>query len=98
MIRIPHSLTLGLSLFCRPETKLSKITGKNKTNIQLLNKLNFLQEYLKGLIIKLKNNYYKSMTNKLNNLQRNFKPYWSILKCFFKQQQNTPNSATASQK
>ena len=98
MIRIPHSLTLGLSLFRRPEIKFSKIIGKNKTNIQLPNKLNFIQEYLKGLIIKLKNNYYKSMANKLNNLQRNLKPYWSLLKCFFKQQQNTSNSTTASQK
>ena len=44
---------------------------KNKTNIQLLNKLNLLQERLNGLITKPKNNYYERMTNKLNNLQRN---------------------------
>ena len=54
----------------------------NKTNIQLLNKLNFLQERLNGLKTKLNNNYYKRMTNKLNNLQINSKAYWSLLKCF----------------
>ena len=54
---------------------------KNKTNIQLLNNLNLLQECLGGLITKSKNNYCERMANKLNNLQRNSKAYWSLLKC-----------------
>ena len=41
----------------------------------LLNKLNFLQDGLNGLITKSKNNYYERMANKLNNFQRNSKAY-----------------------
>ena len=71
---------------------------KNKTNIQLLNKLKLLKERLNDLITKSKNNYYKPMTNKPNNLQRNSKVYWSLRKCFFKQQKNTLNFTTVSRK
>ena len=48
----------------------------------MLNKLKFLQERLKGLITKSKFNYYERIANKLNNLKRNSKPYWSLLICF----------------
>ena len=48
----------------------------------MFNKLNFLQERLKGLITKSKFNYYKRIANKLNNPKRNSKPYWSLLICF----------------
>ena len=81
MITTPRGLTLGLSLNYRPK-KFFKNYGKSKSNIQLLNKLNFLQERLNGLITKSRNNYYERMTNKLNKLQGNSKPYWSLLKCF----------------
>ena len=55
---------------------------KNKTNIQLLNKLKFLRERLNGLLTKSNFNYYEHMANKLNNVQKNSRPYWSLLKCF----------------
>ena len=86
MIRIPRGLTLGLSLFYRTRIKFS--------NLQLLNKLNFLQERLNGLITISKNNYYKLVANKLNNLQSMLVP----IKMFFKQQNNTLNSAIVSWK
>ena len=82
MIRVHRGLTLGLSLFYRPKNKVFKNYRKNKTNIQLLNKLNFLQEPLNGLITKPENNYYKRIANKLNILLRDTKAYWSLLKCF----------------
>ena len=60
----------------------NKVFKKGKTNTQLLDKLNFLQERLNSLGIESKNNYYDPMANKPNNLQRNSKPYWSLLKWF----------------
>ena len=66
------------------KNKIFKSYRKNKTNLQLLNKLNFLQERLNGLITISKNNYYERMANNLNNLQRNSKVYWSLLKCFLR--------------
>ena len=62
--------------------KVFKSYRNNKSNIQLLNKLNFLQELLNGWLTESKFIYYERMANKLNNLQRNSKPYWSLLKCF----------------
>ena len=59
-----------------------KTFRKKKTNTQLLNKLNFLQERLNSLITKLECNYYERMANKLNNLKRNCKPHWPLFKCF----------------
>ena len=64
------------------ENKVFKNYRKSKTNIQLLNKLNFLQVRINSWTTKSKNNCYKRMANKLNNLQRNSKSYWSLLKCF----------------
>ena len=69
-------------LFYRTKIKFFKNYRKNKTNFQLLNKLNFLQERLNGLISISKNNYYERRANKLNNLQRNSKAYRSLLKYF----------------
>ena len=48
----------------------------------MLNKLNFLQERLNGLITKSKFNYLGTYGKQANNLQRNSKTYWSLLKCF----------------
>ena len=64
------------------KNKVFKNYRKNKTNIQLLNKLNFFQKRLNRLITRSKNNYYERMAIKLNKLERNSKPYWSLLKCF----------------
>ena len=64
------------------KNELFKNCRKKKTNIQLVNKVNFLQERLSGLITKSKSNYYERMGNKLNNVQTNSKPYCSLLKCF----------------
>ena len=64
------------------KNKIFKNYRKKKTNLQLLNKLNFLPERLNDLITISKNNYYERMANKLNNLQRNSKAYWSLLKWF----------------
>ena len=64
------------------KNKVFKNYRNNKTNIQLLNKLNFLQERLNGLITKWKSDCYERMAKKLNNLQRNSKAYRSLLKCF----------------
>ena len=75
-----------IKFLLQAKNKIFKNYRKNKTNLQLLNKLNFLQERLNGLKTKSKNGYYERMSNKLNNLQRNFKAYllvyWSLLKCF----------------
>ena len=81
MIRIPRGVTRITSLL-QAKNKVFKNYRNNKTNIQLLNKLNFLQEHLNGLITKWKSDCYERMAKKLNNLQRNSKEYWSLLKCF----------------
>ena len=67
--------------FLHGKNKIFKNYRKNKTNLQLLNKLNFAQEQLNGLITLSKNNDYERMVKKLNNLQRNSKAYWSLLRC-----------------
>ena len=67
------------------KNEIFKTYRKNRTNLQLLNKLNFLQERLNGLITISKNNYYERMTNKLNNLHRNSKAYCKSKKLTAKQ-------------
>ena len=64
------------------KNKIFKNYRQNKSNLQLINKLNLFQERLRDLITISKNNYYKRMANKLNNLQRNSKAYWSLSKCY----------------
>ena len=71
-----------IKAFLQGKNKVFKNCRKNKTNIQLLDKWNFLQEPLNGLITKPENNYYKRIANKLNILLRDSKAYWSLLKCF----------------
>ena len=88
---IPHQTTLcddkdppwfnyRIKSLLQDKNKIFKNYRKKKTNLQLLNKLNFLPERLNDLITISKNNYYERMANKLNNLQRNSKAYWSLLK------------------
>ena len=64
MIRF-NSRTMSL---LQAKNKVFKNYRKNKTNIQLLNKLNFLEGHLNSLIFKQKTNYYERMANKLNNI------------------------------
>ena len=79
-IRIPCGLTLKLSLL-HAKSKVSKNYRKNKSNIDLLNKLNFLQKRLNNLITKSKNNLYERMTNRLNKFQRNPKFQFFVTFC-----------------
>ena len=72
-IRIPCGLTLKLSLL-HAKSKVSKNYRKNKSNIDLLNKLNFLQK-------RSKNNLYERMTNRLNKFQRNPKFQFFVTFC-----------------
>ena len=79
-IRIPCGLTLKLSLL-HAKSKVSKNYRKNKSNIDLLNKLNFLQKRLNNLITKSKNNLYERMINRLNKFQRNPKFQFFVTFC-----------------
>ena len=76
-----YSANTRIKPLLQAKNKVFNNYRKNKTNIQLLNKINILRERLNGLISKSKNNYYEHMANKLNNLQRNSKAYWCLLKC-----------------
>ena len=62
------------------KNKIRKSYQRFKTNSQLLNKMNLLQEQLYLLINKSKQNYYSRVASKLTNVQRNSKTYWSLLK------------------
>ena len=64
------------------QVKNKVFKNKRKNFLQTYSSLKFLHERLNSLITKSKNNYYECMANKLNNLQINPKPYWSLLKCF----------------
>ena len=79
-IRIPCGLTLKLSLL-HAKSKVSKNYRKNKSNIDLLNKLNFLHKRLNNLITKSKNNLYERMINRLNKFQRNPKFQFFVTFC-----------------
>ena len=61
--------------------KTCKVLRKNIENDQHIEKL-FLQNCLKWTIDDSKLNYCSRLANKLLNVQRNSKPYWSILKPF----------------
>ena len=87
IIRIPRGLILGLSLFYRPKTKFSKIIEIQKPILNYL--IIFLRERLNGLITKSRSNYYQYIANKLNNVLRNSKAYWSLLR-FFLTNKNKP--------
>ena len=55
---------------------------KDCNNTQLLRKLEHLQNRLNNSIDSSKHNYYLRMANKLNNIQKSSKAYWSISKSF----------------
>ena len=57
MTKTLHGLTLGLNLL-QDKNKLYKDFQRSNTNAQLLNKLIHLQEQLKFLINKSKQDYY----------------------------------------
>ena len=64
------------------KNKIYKNFGKDRNNTQLLRKLEHLQNRLNNSIDSCKHNYYPSMANKLNSIQKSSKVYWSLLKSF----------------
>ena len=54
----------------------------DRRNICLRRQLNFLRDRLNDLIEASKQKYYCRMTNKLTNVEKSSKAYWSILKSF----------------
>ena len=68
--------------FLQDKNKLYKDFRRSNNNVQLLNKLNHLQEKLNFLINKSKQDYYARMTKKLTNVSKNCKTYWSLLRRF----------------
>ena len=61
--------------FLQDKNKLYKDFRRSNNNVQLLNKLNHLQEKLNFLINKSKQDYYARMTKKLTNVSKNCKTY-----------------------
>ena len=59
--------------------KTHKVLRKNTENNQQIEKLKSLQNRLKWKIDDSKQNYYSRLANRLLNVQRNPKPYWSML-------------------
>ena len=55
---------------------------RNKNDKQLLDRLKDLQTQLNFLIEKSKGKYYSQITNKLSDIGKSSKTYWSILKSF----------------
>ena len=62
--------------------KTYKVLCKNTENNQQIEKLKYLLKRLRWMIDDSKHNYYSNLLNKLLNVQRNSKPYRSILKTF----------------
>ena len=54
----------------------------NSCNLTLKSHLKFLQENLNTSIESSRQIYYSRITNKLNNMQKNSKNYWFLLKIF----------------
>ena len=65
---------------------LWKKPPKIRTEIGIVNPCieKSLQNRLKCVIDDTKHNYYSNFANKLFNVQRDSKPYWSIIKTFLK--------------
>ena len=62
--------------------KTYKVFRINIENNRQIEKTKSLQNRLKWMIDDSKHNCYSRLSNKLLNVQRNSKPYWSILKTF----------------
>ena len=86
MTRIPHGqgapINSRIKSLIENKNKIRKGYQRFKSNSQLLSKLNLLQEQLYFLINKSKQSYYSRVANKLTNVQRNSKTYWSLLNRF----------------
>ena len=89
---IPHRLTVcddkdpswlntKAKLLTHKKIKTYKVLCKNTENKQQIEKLKYLQNRLQWMIDDSKH-YYSCLVNKLLNVQRNSKPYRSILKTF----------------
>ena len=55
---------------------------QNSNNLQILNKLESLQNLIIWLIVETKFNNYFRMAGKLNPIQKSFKFYWPLLKIY----------------
>ena len=64
-----------IKLLIENKDKIRKSYQRFKSNSQLLNKLNLLQEQLYLLINKSKQNYYSRVASKLTDVQKNSKTY-----------------------
>ena len=64
------------------EKKTFKKYRKSNNNIQLLQRLRFLQEKLNSFISVSKQNYYSRISTKLTKFHKSSKAYWSLLKTF----------------
>ena len=53
-----------------------------RLNLDLIYRLQFLEEYLSTSIESSKERYYARLETRLNNTQRSTKTYWSLLKIF----------------
>ena len=54
----------------------------NSSNLELKRHLKFFQENLNNSIESSKQIYYCRIANKLNNSQKNYRSYWSLMKIF----------------
>ena len=63
--------------------KVFKNVTERKTNIKLLNKFNFLQERLNGLIIKSRNNYLQTYDKQAKWSRKKFQTILVLIKMFF---------------
>ena len=59
-----------------------KTFRKNRNNAELLRRLEYLQNKLHNAINYFKQRYYQRMSEKLNNINKSSKAYWSLLKTF----------------
>ena len=78
----PPWFNTNIKSLIREKIKTYKVHRKNIENNQQIEKLKSLQNRLKWMIDDSKHNYHSKFANKFLNVQRNSKPYWSILKTF----------------
>ena len=77
----PPWLTKTIKNLINKKTVL-KHFRQNSNNLQILNKVESLQNLLLKSVAESKRNCYSRMRDKLHNTQKNSKSYWSLLKRF----------------
>ena len=78
----PPWFNTNIKSLIREKIKTYKVHRKNIENNQQIEKLKCLQNRLKWMVDDSKHSYHSKFVNKFLNVQRNSKPYWSILKTF----------------